>query len=143
MTLQQRLQLPLSFLFLLIALALHSASIKHFTPSPEKAWTPAGVWQQYVESEGRTFYLGTFSFTQEGDDYQVKILDISPYAYQHDKLSTFGHTFDGQKWSFCSDWQDHGIAVFDLERDEKGRFVGTASVDGVARPHTHVLIRTE
>lgn len=135
--------LALSTLFLLISLALHQSALERFTPAGE-AQSPEGVWHQYAECDGQSYYLGTFRFTERGGDFDIELLDISPHAYPQNELRTFGHRFDGESWTFYSDWKIHGVAHFELKRRADGHFVGTARVDDRdPLPYLHHLVRAE
>ncbi len=136
--------LALSTLFLVLSLALHQSVIDHYFTPAVTTESPAGVWHQYAECDGQSYYLGTFRFVERAGDFDIELLDISPHAYPQRDLRTFGHQYDGQSWSFYSDWKVHGIARFELKRKAEGHFVGTAQVeDGEALPYLHHLVRAE
>lgn len=147
----QRLRpLVLSLLFFLGSLGVYQVGTYYLNPAPTDREvaapsvaeeTPAGTWQQYVIDDGRPVYLATFSFEQAHSDFQVKALDVAPCTFPQSDFRTFGHHFDGATWGFHSDWHEYGIAWFDLQKVDEGRYEGYAYLDGERRPNRHILIR--
>lgn len=137
-------ELIISILFLLASVgAYHQAQVllsPDQTPSVA-ADTPVGLWEQYVLEGGRLVYLGSFEVLPDGTDYQVRGVEVSCFAYPQENLRAFDHVYDGQHWSYSSDWHEYGIARFELERVGPDRFEGWASVDGVRRPYRHVFFK--
>lgn len=134
-------QLAASVAFLLLSIAVYHAGVDYLHTKTQDS--PAGVWKQYVEYEGETFYLATFRFDEHNHDFQVECLDVSPMAYPQSGFRTFGHYYDGTNWMFHSDWHEHGVALFQLTQVEDGRFEGWAYLHGKKRPYKHILVRAE
>lgn len=138
----QRLRpLLVSMLFLLVSVGTYQLGSSYLSSESASAETPAGIWQQYVIADGRPIYLATFRFTEAGSDYQVQAVDVAPCTFPQNGFRTFGHDYRGQRWSFSSDWHEYGIARFQLEKVDSGRFEGYAYLNGVQRPTRHILVR--
>ena len=137
-------RLMFSVLFLFLSLAIYQNTLERFqTEATTTTDSPVGVWHQYVENNGRNFYLGTYRFTEKNGDYSIEVLDISPHAFPQKGLRTFGHDFKGDRWSFYSDWKEHGTAHFQLMRVGPGHYSGYAALSGVSRPYTHHLVKSD
>ena len=135
--------LALSILLLLVSIGTYQTGnyfLERATQSPE---TPAGTWQQYVvDSDGAPIYLATFRFDEVDSDFAVQALDIGPNTFPRNNFRTFGHEFDGQTWTFQSDWHQYGIATFRLRKGAAdGSFEGYAYLNGVQQPNRHILLR--
>lgn len=137
--------LVLSVLFLLASLGSYELATIYFEPPAAvvAAESPAGTWQQYVVDDGQPVYLATFTFVAENGDFKVQADDVAPVTFPQSDFRTFSHTYDGQNWGFHSDWHHYGVAWFQLEKVDEGRFEGYAYLDGERRPHRHILIRVD
>ncbi len=138
--------LLLSLLFLFVSAGTYQLGTSVLQPSVKQAAameTPAGTWQQYVIDDGRPVYLATFTFVPENGDFAVVPNDVAPVTFPQSDFRTFAHAYDGQRWGFHSDWHEYGVAWFELEKVEDGRFEGYAYLDGERRPNRHILIRVE
>ncbi len=131
--------LAASLVFLLLSMAVYTVGVDYLHPAETE--TPAGVWKQYVEYQGETYYLATFEFYSENEDFQVRCEDVSPMAYPQSGFNTFGHYYDGESWMFHSDWHEHGVALFQLRKVGEDRFEGWAFLHGQKRPYKHILVR--
>lgn len=137
----QRLRpLLLSLLFLVASLGVYQAGSTSLQP-PTRAETPAGTWQQFAIADGEPVYLATFTFREVDGDFEVDPLDVAPCTQPQADFHTFDHHYDGQGWTFQSDWHQYGVARFELQKVAENRFEGYAYLDGVQRPYKHVLIR--
>ncbi len=135
-----------SFLFLLASLGTFHMGSSYLNPptavvAEVSDETPAGTWQQYVIHEGKPVYLATFTFHEQDGDYQVEANDVSPVTFPQSDFKTFAHQYDGARWSFHSDWHEYGVAWFELNKVDEGRFEGFAYLDGKQCPNRHILIR--
>jgi hypothetical protein len=140
----QRLRpLILSLLFLVVSVGAYQAGSSYLSDQASSQDSPAGTWQQYVIADGHPVYLATFSFEKVGDDFAVTPLDVAPCTFPQADFRTFGHRYDGRHWSFNSDWHEYGIANFELDKVDPGRFEGYAYLDGEQRPYRHILIRVD
>lgn len=138
----QRLRpLILSLLFLLVSAGSYSVGSSYLSSRVSSAESPAGTWQQYVIADGHPIYLATFSFEPEGSDFGVRAVDVAPCTFPQSGFRTFGHEYDGSRWSFHSDWHEYGVAQFQLDKVDANRFEGYAYLDGEQRPYRHILIR--
>lgn len=133
--------LVFSFLFLLVSLGTYQVGSHYLASQDTLLDSPAGVWRQYVVADEEIVYLATFSFQEERGDYAVQALDVGPCTFPQSGFRTFSHRFDGQRWSFHSDWHQYGVAEFQLERVGQDRFEGYAYLDGSPRPYRHILVR--
>jgi hypothetical protein len=138
----QRLRpLILSLLFLLVSVGTYHLGASYLSPNGPAVETPAGVWQQYVIADGQPVYLATFAFQKSGSDYEVSAVDVAPCTFPQSGFRTFGHQYDGVRWTFNSDWHEYGVAQFELEKVDTNRFEGYAYLDGEQRPYRHILLR--
>lgn len=138
----QRLRpLVLSLLFLLVSAGTYHLGTTYLHTDSPATGSPAGTWQQYVIADGQPVYLATFSFEKNGSDFDVNPVDVAPCTFPQSGFRTFGHRYDGARWSFNSDWHQYGIAQFELEKVDQNRFEGYAYLDGVQRPYRHILLR--
>jgi hypothetical protein len=138
--------LLLSFLFLLISVGTYQLGTTYLEPTATTATTtetPAGTWRQYVIDDGEPIYLATFTFVEERGDFKVVANDVAPVTFPQSDFRTFAHKYDGQHWGFHSDWHEYGVAWFELEKVDDGRYEGYAYLDGERRPNRHILIRVE
>ena len=138
--------LLLSVLFLLVSLGTYQLGTGYLSPATTISATvqsPAGTWQQYVIDDGQPVYLATFTFTEQNGDFSISAQDVAPVTFPQADFKTFAHQFDGQHWGFHSDWHEYGVAWFDLQKVDEGRFEGYAYLDGKKRPSRHILIRVE
>ena len=137
--------LLLSFLFLMVSVGTYQIGANYLAPSEPRATleTPAGTWQQYVLDDNQPIYLATFTFTEMNGDYRVEANHVAPVTFPQSDFRTFAHKYDGKRWGFHSDWHEYGVAWFELEKVDEGRFEGYAYLDGQRRPNRHVLIRVE
>jgi hypothetical protein len=143
---KQRIRpLFLSVLFLLISVGTYEMGVNYLYPQAPTAAldSPVGTWQQYVMDGDKPVYLATFTFAEENGDYKVEADHVAPVTFPQSGFRTFAHIYDGQRWGFHSDWHEYGVAWFELERVDEGRFEGYAYLDGERRPNRHILIRVE
>lgn len=137
----QRLRpLVLSLLFLLVSAGTYQLGTSYLQ-TDNATESPAGTWQQYVIADGQPVYLATFSFERAGNDYDISAVDVAPCTFPQSGFRTFGHQYDGSRWSFHSDWHEYGVAQFELEKVDHNRFEGYAYLDGEQRPYRHILLR--
>ena len=137
--------LLLSFLFLLVSVGTYQLGANYLSPAgpDSRLETPAGTWQQYVLDDNQPVYLATFTFTEKNGDYAVQANHVAPVTFPQSDFRTFAHSYDGERWGFHSDWHEYGVAWFELEKVDEGRFEGYAYLDGERRPNRHILIRVE
>lgn len=139
--------LVLSVLFLLASIGTYQLGSDYLQPASvvhqQQVETPAGTWQQFVMDEGRPVYLATFTFVEDQGDYRVVANDVAPVTFPQSDFRTFAHSYDGQHWGFHSDWHEYGVAWFELEKVDEGRFEGYAYLDGERRPNRHILVRVK
>lgn len=143
---KQRIRpLVLSVLFLLISLGTYEMGVNYLFPQTPTATldSPVGTWQQYVMDGDKPVYLATFTFVEENGDYKVEANHVAPVTFPQSDFRTFSHIYDGHRWGFHSDWHEYGVAWFELEKVDEGRFEGYAYLDGERRPNRHILIRVE
>tara|TARA_Y100000815_G_C13129444_1_gene419991 strand:+ start:285 stop:719 length:435 start_codon:yes stop_codon:yes gene_type:complete len=143
---KQRIRpLLLSVLFLLISVGTYEMGVNYLFPQAPTTTldSPVGTWQQYVMDGDKPIYLATFTFVKENDDYKVVADHVAPVTFPQSDFRTFAHIYDGQRWGFHSDWHEYGVAWFELQKVDDGRFEGYAYLDGERRPNRHILIRVE
>ena len=143
---KQRIRpLFLSVLFLLISVGTYEMGVNYLYPQAPAATldSPVGTWQQYVMDGDKPVYLATFTFVEVNGDYKVEADHVAPVTFPQSDFSTVAHIYDGQRWGFHSDWHEYGVAWFELQRVDEGRFEGYAYLDGERRPNRHILIRVE
>lgn len=88
-----------------------------------------GVWTQYCQIEGETVWLCKLRLEATEVGYEATTEDVSSDAHPAEVI-TSDHQYDGQKWTFKSDWGARGVATFDLRRTGPDEFQGHASLDG-------------
>ncbi len=143
---KQRIRpLLLSVLFLLISVGTYEMGVNYLFPQAPTSTldSPVGTWQQYVMDSDKPVYLATFTFVKENGDYKVEANHVAPVTFPQSDFRTFAHVYDGQRWGFHSDWHEYGVAWFELQKVDQGRFEGYAYLDGERRPNRHILIRVE
>jgi hypothetical protein len=138
----QRLRpLAVSLLFLLVSVGTYQLGTTYLRSDQTHAESPAGTWQQYVIADGQPVYLATFNFYPKGSDFDVSPVDVAPCTFPQSGFRTFDHRYEGDRWSFRSDWHEYGVAQFELSRVDNNRFEGYAYLDGQPRPYRHILLR--
>ncbi len=93
-----------------------------------------GIWEQYIaKPTGSDFRLiGTFIVTKDRNDKLFIVTkEMSPNAIQ--SLGIHGITYDGESWTFYSDWSSRQTAFFKLRRVSDNVFEGYSSVGGRIR----------
>jgi hypothetical protein len=90
-----------------------------------------GVWEQYIvpKSGWDLVYLCRIELRRSAQGYDATTLDVGPRTIPK-QIRTFNHRFDGTTWTFDSDWQDKGIATFQLKRVNDDLFIGWSYLKG-------------
>ncbi|WP_372365265.1 hypothetical protein [Candidatus Uabimicrobium sp. HlEnr_7] len=86
-----------------------------------------GRWKQYSLSYE---YYGTFEVSKNGTLYEMKLVHGSEDLDLLHPVALTDVCFDGNLWSFCSDWGEHGVALFKLQRIHANRYEGYAHQEG-------------
>ncbi len=87
-----------------------------------------GVWTLYGDEE-KTIWLCKVRMTAANGGYTASTVEVSEDLGPGEVVTT-DHQYDGQKWTFKSDWNEEGKASFDLQRTGPDEFQGSATVDG-------------
>lgn len=100
------------------------------TPTPT---TPSieGAWKQFVllPDEGPV-YLGTFVVSRLRGDYIVAPRTQQEGERYVNTLGVFDVSYDGQQWSFNSNWGGGEVGNFDLKRMSPTVFEGEIRIAG-------------
>lgn len=115
------------------------------TPITPTAQTIEGAWKQYVLDpiEGDV-YIGTFVVSRYRGDYV-----ISPRTQNEGQLNDqvtfqtsigiFDVAYDGQRWSFNSNWGGGEVGNFELARKSPTMFEGEIRVAGKLSNRTRMV----
>jgi hypothetical protein len=83
-------------------------------PSANNPLAICGNWEQFVVvPHGKPIYLLRWKVSRVENKYEIQTLDVSANSFLRD-IRTFNHQYDGQTWTFDSDWHERGIAHFVL-----------------------------
>ena len=112
------------------ASAVPSAQAQPSLSTPTMAPTDLeGLWTQWCDLDGERVWLSKVRMTAANGGYTASTEEVSDDAAPGEVVTT-DHSYDGQKWTFKSDWQERGMATFDLHRTGPDEFQGYATVDG-------------
>jgi hypothetical protein len=98
------------------------------TPTPD---TIMGAWKQYVltPDEGDV-YLGTFVVSQLRGEYVINPRTQSEGERMMNTLGVFDVSYNGERWTFNSNWGGGEVGNFELQRVSPTVFEGEIRVAG-------------
>jgi hypothetical protein len=103
-------------------------------PPTPPASSIVGIWDQYVKDEdGRLIYIGKFVVTKQNERYSMGAKEWADPATIVRSVSLYDVTYDGEWWTFKSDWENGGTALFRLHRVSDTIFEGESTVNGQRR----------
>lgn len=103
----------------------------------------AGIWEQYAVVDSETdIYLGEFAVSRLGDEYQMSARTQVQHPLIINSLGIFDVEYDGDIWTFRSDWGDGNIGRFVLERESEDVFEGHAWLGDEPGPRTRWVRRS-
>ncbi len=103
-------------------------------PSPPPAPSIVGVWDQYVkDADGKFIYVGKFVVSQQNGRYSMGAKQWADPAKTVRSVSLYDVTYNGEWWTFKSDWENGKKAVFHLRKISDTIFEGEAVVNDQRR----------
>jgi hypothetical protein len=98
------------------------------TPTPD---TIMGAWKQYVltPDEGDV-YLGTFVVSQLRGEYVISPRTQSEGDRMMNTLGVFDVSYNGERWTFNSNWGGGEVGNFELQRVSPTVFEGEIRIAG-------------
>jgi len=92
-----------------------------------------GVWKQYFyDAYGKLVYGGTYRVTKQQENYVMREDDSMKASNIVNSLGLFDITYDGDLWTFRSDWGNGLTGYFRLRRVSDTIFEG----ESLPAPHT-------
>jgi hypothetical protein len=114
------------------------APVEPVTPTPALPApvtpTPGGIegaWKQYIvlQDQGE-IYVGTFVVARSGGDYVVAPRTQTEGDSFQTSIGVFDVSYDGQRWTFNSNWGKGEVGNFALRRVSPTEFTGEIRIAG-------------
>lgn len=110
---------------------------------PPAARTIAGVWDQYVKDDaGKFIHVGRFVVSEQNGRYSMGAKAWADPAKTVRSVSLYDVTYNGEWWTFKSDWENGKKAFFRLKKVSDTIFEGEATA-GDQRREMNRWVRAE